>query len=95
MRILQTLILLLAVTLFYSAGLQAAETQDESSDVGFSIKNMDLTADPRVDFTRYAIGGWLDRTEIPDDKAQVLASNALQDTMDKRLMGIAKSSAAA
>lgn len=93
MRYLKSLILLLAVTVFVPAGLQAEQTVEEGSDVGFSVKNMDLTADPRKDFTRYAVGGWLDRTEIPDDKIQVTASNALLDTLDERLLAIARSSA--
>lgn len=81
--------------MYFAACSQAKQTAEEGFDVGFSVKNMDLTADPRKDFTRYAIGGWLDRTEIPDDKIQMLASNALQDTLDKRLLEIARSSAAA
>ncbi|WP_187276613.1 M13 family metallopeptidase [Parahaliea maris] len=54
---------------------------------------MDLSADPRKDFTRYAIGGWLDHTEIPDDKLQITAANALLDTLDERLLTIARSAA--
>lgn len=73
----------------------AATPEPETSDVGFSVKNMDLTADPRKDFARYAMGGWLDRTTIPDDKVQVAASSTLLDTLDKRLLAIAKDSAAA
>ena len=107
MRKTQSFILLLAATIILPACQQAEEpveaepaaaTQqpaEDSSDVGFSIRNMDLTADPRQDFTRYAIGGWLDRTEIPGDKIKVTASNALQDTLDRRLLAIARSSAEA
>lgn len=38
-------------------------------DLLFSVKNMDLTADPRKDFYRFAAGGWLDRVKRPEDKA--------------------------
>ncbi|WP_428927701.1 M13 family metallopeptidase [Marinibacterium sp. SX1] len=33
--------------------------------LGFSVENMDLTADPRVDFYRYSSGGWMDRVDRP------------------------------
>jgi len=95
MRNSKSLVLLFAVALFFAAGLQAEQAKEEGFDVGFSVKNMDLTADPRKDFTQYAIGGWYDRTEIPDDKINVMASNALQDTLDQRLLAIARSSAEA
>lgn len=34
--------------------------------LGFSVANMDPSADPRQDFYRYAVGGWLDRVERPE-----------------------------
>lgn len=34
---------------------------------GFSVKKMDLAADPRQDFPRFAAGGWLDAAQIPAD----------------------------
>ena len=36
---------------------------------GIQTADMDLTADPAEDFFRFANGGWLDRTEIPADRA--------------------------
>jgi len=39
--------------------------------LGFSIKNMDPSADPRQDFYRFAAGGWLDKAVIADTDAQV------------------------
>lgn len=33
--------------------------------LGFSVENMDLTADPTVDFYRYSSGGWMDRVDRP------------------------------
>ncbi|ETX27070.1 M13 family metallopeptidase [Roseivivax isoporae] len=46
-----------------AAGERAAPTPDE---LAFSVENMDLSVDPRVDFGRYAGGAWLDRNERPD-----------------------------
>ena len=36
---------------------------------GVQTADMDLTVDPAEDFYQYANGGWLARTEIPDDSA--------------------------
>ena len=38
-------------------------------DLIFSVKNMDLSVDPRKDFYHFAAGGWLDRVKRPEDKA--------------------------
>jgi len=36
----------------------------------FSVANMDATADPRADFSRYAFGRWLQDNPIPSDKSR-------------------------
>ncbi len=38
---------------------------------GFSVEKMDLTADPRKDFRRYAAGRWIDAAVIPADDLRV------------------------
>lgn len=43
----------------------------QENQLGFSIKNMDPSADPRQDFYRFAAGGWLDTAVIADTDAQV------------------------
>lgn len=79
------------------AGMEPAgkEPAKDNSVAGFSVMNMDLTTDPGDDFARYATGGWIDRTEIPDDKIQVRDSNTLLDALDEALLEIAQESAAA
>lgn len=47
--------------------ITSAFAEVNSLNQGISIADMDLGADPAVDFYRYANGGWLDRTTIPPD----------------------------
>jgi len=48
-------------------GIRAADP--EPPVPRFSVANMDLSVDPRVDFARYAAGTWYKTTEIPANKA--------------------------
>ncbi len=45
----------------------------------FSIGYMDRSADPKVDFYRFASGGWIDRNPVPADKARWSGFNELSD----------------
>ena len=75
-----------------SAAAQDAEVPQSGPDaLEFSVENMDLTADPRVDFQRFAAGRWLDRVERPAKLAafgmaavmQERLSTLLRETMAK------------
>lgn len=50
-------------------------------DLVFSVENMDPAVDPKVNFLRYASGGWLDRVRRPER----LASYGIFDIVGERL----------
>ena len=49
---------------------------------GIDLADMDLSVPPRVDFYRFANGGWLDRTIIPADRP---GSNVFLQLMDRTI----------
>jgi endothelin-converting enzyme/putative endopeptidase len=51
---------------------------------GIRVANMDLSVKPGDDFYRYANGGWIKRTEIPSDRAEVDVFSMLEDLSNKR-----------
>ena len=55
---------------------------------GIDVANMDLGVSPREDFHRFANGGWLERTEIPDDKASYGTFTELYDLTTDQLLAI-------
>lgn len=63
--------------------------------LGFSPANMDLRADPRRDFYRYAAGGWLDRAVIPASEKQESQFADLTQAIDAKLLAIIRDAAAA
>ncbi|MGA2273860.1 MAG: M13 family metallopeptidase [Bryobacteraceae bacterium] len=44
--------------------------EKSSSALGFSVKNIDATANPCTNFYQYACGGWLKNNPIPADQAR-------------------------
>ena len=51
----------------------------ESADQGIDLANMDLTADPGVDFNQFVNGGWLSSAEIRADRSSTGAFEQLTD----------------
>ncbi|RLA41222.1 MAG: M13 family peptidase [Gammaproteobacteria bacterium] len=75
-----------------SATLQAKPEQENTAQpkLGFSVEKMDLTADPRRDFYRYASGNWVDKLVIPNDSVQISNNLLLTNKVSSQLETIAK-----
>jgi putative endopeptidase len=71
--------------------LRAAE---DLIPLGFTVDTMDRTADPKVDFIKYAWGGWAARTEIPADKSRWGTFDVLGENNWRRIRGILEDAAA-
>lgn len=92
----------LALALLLALGVQsAAHGADEKPGnqpsahvpLGFSVANMDKTADPRRDFYRFAAGGWTDRVAIPDADPDIGGFGQLQARLDAQLLGLIRQAA--
>jgi endothelin-converting enzyme/putative endopeptidase len=56
----------LLLVLLWFAAIAFAQSK---SDPGFSLNNLDTTADPCADFYQYACGNWIKGVEIPADQS--------------------------
>ena len=54
-------------TVPFSAGPPLDVSNNFGFPMGFDVSKMDLSADPRQDFRRYAAGKWLDKATLPGD----------------------------
>ncbi len=63
-------------------------------DTAFSVDKMDRSVDPRVDFAKYAAGGWYANNQIPSDKARWGGFNELDQRNWANLRAIVEEAAA-
>jgi putative endopeptidase len=83
-----------AMVLALAAGSAAAQpTTLKYGTWGFDLAGRDLAVKPGDDFFRYANGAWLDRTEIPADKAGVSLRLRMSDLAEARLHALVEEAA--
>lgn len=87
--------LLLAAALGAAVSLPAADPAPAPlADPGFSIDKMDRSVDPRVDFAKFAAGGWYAKNEIPSDKSRWGGFNELAERTWAQVRAIVEEAAA-
>ena len=79
---------------------QSAEsraTADVSATLtsGVELFNLDINANPREDFFRFVNGGWLDNTQIPEDRSRWGSFDELNEQADQQVLVIVQEAAAA
>jgi putative endopeptidase len=89
---------LCAVVSLTAASPELVERADPApkplADPGFSIDKMDRSVDPRVDFAKFASGGWYAKNEIPADKARWGGFNELAERTWAQVRALVEDAAA-
>ncbi|MBU2038151.1 MAG: M13 family metallopeptidase, partial [Gammaproteobacteria bacterium] len=62
---------------------------------GVELFNLDVNANPREDFFRFVNGGWLDNTEIPEDRSRWGSFDELNELADQQVLVIVQEAATA
>jgi hypothetical protein len=55
---------------------------------GFDVSKMDLKADPRQDFRRYAAGHWIDAATLPSDRVRVSGIDVLMKRVEVQVQSV-------
>jgi predicted metalloendopeptidase len=83
-------LLVLAAVLVSLSAVAPVVAQQQTSTVhhGINLADMDLSVDPDANFYRFANGGWLDRTTIPEDEGAYGVFNELDDRTREQLLSL-------
>ena len=84
----------LAGLLLLASAIPSGVALAQQPGYGIDAANMDLGVSPREDFYRFANGGWLDLTEIPDDKSSYGTFTELYDLTTDQLLAILREASA-
>ena len=79
---------LAAVCTFSACQNQPSSEKTDAEPAGISLADMDTTVSPGDDFYRFANGGWLKRTEIPDDEGRWSSFNELREANNEILLNV-------
>lgn len=63
--------------------------QAPAEPIGFSVRHMDRSVDPRQDFYAYANGSWLKRLKIPEAESDIGGFSMLGANLDAQLQRLA------
>lgn len=66
----------------------AADAQPQVGTFGFDVSGMDKSVAPGDDFFRYAVGEWVERTEIPADRSNITSFAVIAETAAARTRSI-------
>src|SRR5580700_2722726 len=72
-----------------------ASSNPEVGTFGFNVNGMDRSVAPGDDFVRYAVGKWIDTTEIPPDRSSLGSVAIIRENVSARVRGIIEEAAKA
>jgi putative endopeptidase len=72
-----------------------AKRKPEVGTFGFNVNGMDRSVAPGDDFVRYAVGKWIDTTEIPPDRSSMGSVAVIKEKTSARVRGIIEEAAKA
>jgi putative endopeptidase len=81
-----------AIGVVVVAERRAGEERQAAS--GLAIEALDRSVRPQDDLFRFANGGWLDRTAIPDDRVMYSAATEVADRVERDVLAIIEAAAA-
>jgi putative endopeptidase len=71
------------------------QAKPELGTFGFNVDGMDESVAPGDDFVRYAVGKWIDTTDIPPDRSSVTSVSVIKEKTSARVHDIIAEAAAA